>query len=92
VVVTIQATVTGLEGERADVTWSLRHADGRRLPHQWLRNRGVLTVKGEAEKDTGSAEFWVPLPRRPRGPYFVRIALNDDEGTPLTFAKSTEVG
>jgi hypothetical protein len=91
VVVTVQATVTGFEGEQAQVRWSLRHADGRRLPHEWLRSRAVLELTGEAETDSGSAEFWVPLPKRPRGPYFVRVGVFDDEGTPLTFAKTGEI-
>ena len=91
VAVTVQVTVTGLEGEEADVTWSLRHGDGGRLPHVWLRNRPVIHLTGEAESDSGSAEFWVPLPKRPRGPDFVRIGMYDDDGTPLTFANTTKV-
>ena len=92
VAVTVQVTVTGLEGEDADVTWSLRHGDGGRLPHVWLRNRRVIKLTGEAESDSGSAEFWVPLPKRPRGPYFVRIGMYDEDGTPLTFANSGKIG
>jgi hypothetical protein len=91
VAVTVQVTVTGLEGEEADVTWSLRHGDGGRLPHLWLRNRPVIHLTGEAESDSGSAEFWVPLPKRPRGPYFVRIGMYDADGTPLTFANTDKV-
>jgi hypothetical protein len=92
VAVTVQVTVTGLEGEEADVTWSLRHGDGGRLPHVWLRNRPVIHLTGEAESDSGSAEFWVPLPKRPRGPYFVRIGMYDADGTPLTFANTDRIG
>jgi hypothetical protein len=92
VVVRIQATVTGLEGKRAEVKWSLRHANGGSLPHKWLRNRPILKLTGEAGHDSGSAEFWVPLPKRPRGPYIVRITMYDDKGTPLAFAKTSEVG
>jgi hypothetical protein len=92
VAVTVQVTVTGLEGEDADVTWSLRHGDGGRLPHVWLRNRRVIKLTGEAESDSGSAEFWVPLPKRPAGPYFVRIGMYDEDGTPLTFANTDKVG
>lgn len=92
VTVTVQFTVTGFAGEHADLTWSLRHGGGARLPHEWLRNRSVLELTGEAESDSGSAEFWVPLPKRPRGPYFVRIGMYDDEGTPLTFAKTSKIG
>jgi hypothetical protein len=92
VAVTVQVTVTGLEGEDADVTWSLRHGDGGRLPHVWLRNRRVIKLTGQAESDSGSAEFWVPLPKRPPGPYFVRIGMYDEDGTPLTFANSDKIG
>ena len=91
VVVTIQVTVTGLEGEEVDVRWSLRHADGRRLPHKWLRNRTVMKLEGEAQSDTGSARFWVPLPKRPSGPYYVYIAMHDHSGTPLTFKKTKKI-
>jgi hypothetical protein len=92
VAVTVRVTVTGLEGEDADVTWSLRHGDGGRLPHVWLRNRRVIKLTAEAESDSGSAEFWVPLPKRPRGPYFVRIGMYDEDGTPLTFENSGKIG
>ena len=91
VAVTIQVTVTGLEGEEVDVRWSLRHADGRRLPHKWLRNRTVMKLEGEAQSDTGSARFWVPLPKRPSGPYYVHIAMHDHSGTPLTFKKTKKI-
>jgi hypothetical protein len=88
VVVSIAATLTGFEGQEVYVTWSLRHAAGRSLPHTWLKNRPIMRLTGEAQSDTGSTEFWVPLPKRPHGPFIVRIAMKDDNGTPLTFAKT----
>ena len=91
VVVTIKATVTGLNGRPVYVTWSLRRADGRVLPQQWLKNRRVLKLTSEAERDSGGAQFWVPLPKRPRGPFIVRVRMDDDHGTPLTFAKTRAI-
>jgi hypothetical protein len=92
VVVSISATITGFDGEDVHVAWSLRGANGRRLPHKWLKNRPVMKLTGEAQTDTGSEEFWVPLPKRPHGPFSVRIAMTDDNRTPLTFANTQKFG
>jgi hypothetical protein len=91
VVVNIEATVKGFVGKHISVTWSLRQANGRRLPHKWLKNRPVLQLTGKATSDTGSADFWVPLPKRPHGPFVVRLTMKDEDGTPLTFAKSGRI-
>jgi hypothetical protein len=88
VVVSVEATVTGFLGKHVSVMWSLRRADGASLPHRWLKNRPVLRLTGKAQSDTGSTDFWVPLPNRPHGPFVVRLTMKDDDGTPLTFAKT----
>jgi hypothetical protein len=75
----------GGPGRRADVRWSLRRARGEgRLPYSWLYNHRVLELKGQAATDSASADFWVPLPKD-QGPYKLRIAVYDGDGTRLTY-------
>jgi len=86
--VSVRFTITGMKGKRLDIRWSLRHAKNRRIPQKWLRNRSIMKITPDADRDSGSADFWVPLPKAPRGPFYVRITLRDENGTALTFAKT----
>jgi hypothetical protein len=83
--VNFDVTLEGLVGRRADVRWSLYHADGGgRVRYPWLIRHRVLRLKGEVDSDTGSGDFWVPLPKL-RGPFKVRIEVFRDDGSKLTF-------
>lgn len=78
----------GLAGVRTDVRWSLYDAGGgTRVPRDWLVNRRALTTRAEADSDSASGSFWVPLPRQ-RGPFFVRVSVFGPEHRQLDFADS----
>jgi hypothetical protein len=90
--VSFDVTLEGYAGRRAEVSWSLYQADGKRLPQEWLADRKVLVLKGEAIEDGGGDDFWVPLPKRPSGPYYVRITVSGDNGSRLTFEDTEPFG
>jgi len=79
----------GLAGVRTDVRWSLYDAGGgTRVPRDWLVNRRALTTRPQADSDSASGSFWVPLPRRP-GPFFVRVSVFGPGHRQFDFADST---
>ena len=83
--VSFDLQLEGFKGRRSYVRWSLYDARAdRRVPRDWLINRRVLSMRGKANSDRASKEFWVPLPRR-QGPFFVRVSAYDDQGTRLTY-------
>ncbi|HEY6780500.1 MAG TPA: hypothetical protein VI111_06055 [Thermoleophilaceae bacterium] len=73
--VNFQVSMTGFKGDTAEVHWSLHQVrgDGSAVPDAWF-DRRVLLLKPEADKDTASPEFWVPLPRH-RGPFVIRVSI-----------------
>jgi hypothetical protein len=84
--INFNVSLTGFDGESADVRWSLYSQSRRRpVPRDWLRNQRALLLRGEAEKDSGSGEFWVPIPEV-RGPFFIRIGVYNAAGTRLDYA------
>ena len=84
--INFNVALTGFDGESADVRWSLYSKNGQRpVPRDWLRNQRALLLRGEAEKDTGSGEFWVPIPEV-KGPFFIRIGVYDADRTRLDYA------
>jgi hypothetical protein len=92
VAVSFEVTLEGFVGERADVTWSLYHGHGGgQVPRSWLINHRVLRLEGQVEKDFGSYNFWVPLPKL-HGPFYVRINVVDKDGNGLTFKNSSPFG
>ncbi|HVL31344.1 MAG TPA: hypothetical protein VM299_03855 [Solirubrobacteraceae bacterium] len=75
VTVNFNVAMTGLRGDTADVRWSLY--SGRRtvrVPRPWLRNQRALLLRADAERESASGEFWVPIPQA-RGPFFIRIGV-----------------
>ena len=86
VTINFNVSLTGFDGESADVRWSLYSKSAQRpVPRDWLRNQRALLLRGEAEKDKGSGEFWVPIPEV-KGPFFIRIGVYDGDGTRLDYA------
>ena len=86
VTINFNVSLTGFDGESADVRWSLYSKSAQRpVPRDWLRNQRALLLRGEAEKDNGSGEFWVPIPAV-KGPFFIRIGVYDADGTRLDYA------
>ncbi len=86
VMVDYDVSVTGFRQHRVTVRWSLLEAGaGVQVPRKWLRNQSVRWLKGEAEKDSASGSFWVPLPKI-RGPFQVRVSLYDEDNVRLAYA------
>ena len=96
VIVSYDVTVTGFVGQRVVVRWTLwsaHHGSGSmtELPEQWLQNRPIETLIGQAVSDTASPEFWVPIPKQP-GPFQVEVSAYDGSGVRLTDKLSQPFG
>ena len=89
VTVNFNALLTGFDGKRVDVRWSLYNSTGRkRVPHAWLRNQTALFLKGKADTHKRSDQFWAPIPKA-KGPYFIRVSVYDaDDDTRLDYANT----
>ncbi len=86
VTVNFKVALTGFRGRTAEVRWSLYRArQSVRVPRDWLRNQRAMLLRGQADRDSASGEFWIPIPQL-KGPFFVRLALHDAAGTRLDFA------
>lgn len=86
VTINFNVALTGFRGESAEVRWSLySKREQRPVPRDWLRNQRALLLKGEAEKDNGSGEFWVPIPQV-KGPFYIRLGVYDAKGSRLDYA------
>jgi len=88
--VRVDVELDGFRGKSVMLYWSLiQQGTGARLYGTWLSNHLAYQLKATTDMDTGSVEFWVPLPKAP-GPYFVRIevryesvAVASDDSTPF---------
>jgi hypothetical protein len=49
----------------------------KRLYGAWLNDNLAYKLKASTDEDTGTANFWVPLPKD-RGAYFMRSTLTVD--------------
>jgi hypothetical protein len=91
VTVNYKVSLTGFRGRRVNVRWSLYSAaSGVQVPHDWLRNQPVHWLKGEAEKDSTSDSFWVPLPKI-AGPFFVRVGVYNEDDARLDYADTRAI-
>jgi hypothetical protein len=88
VTVNFDVSLTGFQGDEAEIRWSLYSAGGGAVPRDWLRDQRVLTVEAEAEEDSGSGEFWAPLPSR-EGRYFIRFGVYDEDGDRITYRNTS---
>jgi hypothetical protein len=84
VTVNYDVSLTGFRGHTVTVRWSLHRLAGGTLPLDWLRSEAAKRLRGEADKDSASDSFWVPLPRM-GAPFFVRLELYDEDGVRLTY-------
>jgi hypothetical protein len=88
VTVNFNVSMTGFNDGRVDIRWSLYRAGGGGVvPRDWLRNQRAVSLRGEAEQDSGSDQFWVPLPSV-KGPYFIRLGVYDEDDTRLDYANT----
>jgi hypothetical protein len=85
VMVDFDISMTGFRNKTIDVRWSLFGARGKRVPRPWLRKQLALQLKGEADDDSGTGGFWVPIPKN-QGPFFIRITVYNDRGGLIAFA------
>jgi hypothetical protein len=88
VTVNYRISLTGFRGRKVDVRWELHRAGGGILPHEWLKDQRAALLEGEAEKDSASPSFWVPLPAI-QGPFFIRLTANDEDGVNLARADTS---
>ena len=77
--VNYRISMTGFNGREVDVRWELHRPEGPILPHKWLKNQRAGLLRGEAEKDSATPYFWIPLPDEP-GPFVVRLIALDEDG------------
>jgi hypothetical protein len=83
VTVNYKISLTGFRGRKVDVRWALHRPGGGQLPQDWLKGQRAALLEGEADKDSASPSFWVPLPATVEGPFFVRLTVTNDAGVPL---------
>lgn len=84
--VDFKLALTGFRGRSVQVRWSLYSATQRvRVPRAWLRNQRIMLLRGEADRDSASGQFWVPIPQL-RGPFFIRVGVYDGRGGRLDYA------
>jgi hypothetical protein len=86
--VDLVASFDGLDGKCAYVLWTLFQAGSQRpFSHPWLVDHAGLRFSISRPHARGSGVFWVPLPRE-RGPYFVKAAVYDRDGSQLDIQRS----
>jgi hypothetical protein len=86
VTVNFTVSMTGFDDGTAEIRWSLHAAkSGVPVPRDWLRLQPALSLRGEADRDSASDDFWVPIPMI-KGPFFVRVGIYDDDGQRLDYA------
>jgi hypothetical protein len=79
VTVSMKAVIEGYRGERVELRWSLHRArQGEPVPQEWLVNRRVLSREMDSDRQSVSADFWVPLPRE-RARSYIRVVLYDED-------------
>jgi hypothetical protein len=82
VIVNYHITLTGYVDQPVVVRWSLwslKSGSVTGLPEQWLRNRPIQTLIGQAVTDSAGPEFWIPLPTE-AGPFEVEIGAYGSSG------------
>jgi hypothetical protein len=82
VTVNYRISLTGFRGRKVDVRWELHRPGGGQLPQDWLKAQRAALLEGEADKDSASPSFWVPLPAI-EGPFFIRVTATDEDGVRL---------
>jgi hypothetical protein len=90
-IVDFDITLRGFRDRRANVRWSLFDTGGGGpVPHEWLKGQVALWLEGQAQTDSGSGTFWVPLPKN-EGPFFVRLGVYDEDGDRLDYEDTQSV-
>jgi hypothetical protein len=91
VLVTSNVEVVGLRDRQLRLSWSVLERSGATpLPEVWHSRTIEYLLNATSDRDTGTMDFWVPMPKAP-GQYFVRLTLSTD-GALLTSADSPDFG
>jgi hypothetical protein len=90
ITVNYNISLTGFRGREVIVRWSLYGTDGREAPFGWLKKQPIHWLRGEAETDSASDSFWVPLPEI-KGPFYLRLGVYNGDAR-LTFRDSDTFG
>jgi hypothetical protein len=87
VTVNYNISLTGFRGRTVTMRWSLYGAGGSVVPLRWLKNEPIHWLRGEADKDSASDSFWVPIPKA-KGPFKVRLGVYKGDNVRLDYADS----
>ena len=88
VMVTFTARLVGFQGKVATVLWSLYSAAaGAPLNEEWFKTVIAMRITPDNNDDTFSNQFWIPEPR-PKGPYYVRLEVEDQQNILRTYSDS----
>jgi hypothetical protein len=87
----VNVEVFGLRGQPLRLSWSVLQRSGSvPLPDPWLSSTVGYRLQPSSDRDTGTLDFWVPLPKA-SGQYYVSLILTSN-GTALTSAESKDFG
>lgn len=88
----VQMKLVGFKDRHTRVRWEMHDADTRARIFftEWSDVQAAVDVLAEAAIDTAAPKFWVPAPPDDK-PFFVRVMIDDDKGTELTYADSDAV-
>ena len=87
VTVNYNISLTGFRGRKVTIRWSLQRAGGNPVPLSWLTNEPIHWLRGEADKDSASDSFWVPIPDA-KGPFKVRLGVYKEDNVRLDYEDS----
>ena len=88
VTVNYDISLTGFRGRRVTIRWSLYSVPGGNpVPVDWLKNEPIHWLQGQADKDSASDSFWVPLPKI-KGPFYIRLGVYNKDNVRLDFKNS----
>jgi len=89
--ISVNIEAIGLRGQPLRLSWSVLQRSGDvPLPDAWLRTNSSYHLEATTDRDTGTVDFWVPIPKA-EGQYFVSLVLTAN-GTALTVAESKDFG
>jgi len=87
-VISANIELDGLRGKHVMLYWSMWQQGGNtRLFGQWLSSYAGFKLTATTDKDTGSINFWLPLPKA-HGQYFIRLELRLQNGAQLASGDS----
>ena len=87
-----QVQLVGYKGRTCKARWEVFSArtNSRIFLPGWDRVQEPVEMIPDAETDSAAPNFWLP-PFRADGPFFVRIAIYDDNGVELTSVNTDQI-